>query len=131
MLITSIFSFSHNVFYSIKDRNYHLYYIYFVVCKCFQFGQGQIFVVWEWVEHFYEHCQSYSRNFLNSESFHRKTTSDWLNHTFQPIRICVTFQFTKFCRKRKLMFMRIVHKHGLLFSQQKKKSCYTHLYWKV
>ena len=47
MLVTSIFSFSHNVFYSIKDRNYHLCYISFVVCKCFQFGQGQIFVVWE------------------------------------------------------------------------------------
>ena len=51
MLVTSIFSFSHNVFYIIKDRNYHrhLCYIYFVVCKCFEFGQGQIFVVWEWV----------------------------------------------------------------------------------
>ena len=21
--------------------------MYFVVCKCFQFGQGQIFVIWE------------------------------------------------------------------------------------
>ena len=40
---TSIFSFSHNVFYSIKNRKYHLCYIYFVVCKCFQFGQGQYF----------------------------------------------------------------------------------------
>ena len=50
MLVTSIFSFSQNVFYSIKDRNYHLSKIYSVVCKCFQFGQGQIFVVWEWVK---------------------------------------------------------------------------------
>ena len=33
----------------IKDRNFHLYYICFVFCKCFQVGQGQIFVVWEWV----------------------------------------------------------------------------------
>ena len=49
MLVTSIFSFSHNVFYSIKDRNYHLCYIYSVFCKCFQFGQGQFFIVWEWV----------------------------------------------------------------------------------
>ena len=47
---TSNFSFSHNVFYSIKDRNYHFCYIYFVVCKCFQFGQVQNFVVWERVK---------------------------------------------------------------------------------
>ena len=50
MLVTSIFSFFHNVFYSIKHRNYPLYYIYFTVCKCIQFGQGQIFVVWELVK---------------------------------------------------------------------------------
>ena len=49
MLVTSIFSFFHNVFYALQDRNYHLCYIYFVVCKCFEFGQSQIFVVWEWV----------------------------------------------------------------------------------
>ena len=42
--------FSHNVFFCIKDRNYHLSCIHFVVCKCFQFGQGQIFVAWEWVK---------------------------------------------------------------------------------
>ena len=43
MLVTNIFSFSHNVFYSIKDRNYDLCYIHFVVCKCFQFGLGHFF----------------------------------------------------------------------------------------
>ena len=52
MLVTSIFSFSHNIFYSITDRNYHLCYIYFVVYKCLQFEHGQIFVVWEWVKLF-------------------------------------------------------------------------------
>ena len=41
MLVTSIFSFFYNVFYPIKDRNYHLSYIYFVVCKCFQFSYIQ------------------------------------------------------------------------------------------
>ena len=46
---TSNFSFSHNVFYSIKDINYHFCYIQFVVCKCFQFGLVQNFVMWEWV----------------------------------------------------------------------------------
>ena len=51
MLVTIIFSFSYNVFYSITDRNYHSCYIYFLVCKCIQFGQGQIFVFWEWVNH--------------------------------------------------------------------------------
>ena len=35
---TSIFSFSHNVFNPIKDKNYHVKYFYFVVYKCFQFG---------------------------------------------------------------------------------------------
>ena len=47
---TSIFSFSHNVFYSIKDRKYLLCYISFVVCKWFQSGQGQIFVIWELIK---------------------------------------------------------------------------------
>ena len=32
MLFTSIFSFSHNVFYLIQDRNHHLCYTDFVVC---------------------------------------------------------------------------------------------------
>ena len=42
MLVTSIFSFSHNVFYPIEDRNLHLSYNYFVICKCFQFDLVQI-----------------------------------------------------------------------------------------
>ena len=46
MLVTSIFSFSLNVFYPIKDRNKHLSYIYFVIWKCFQFVHIQNFVVW-------------------------------------------------------------------------------------
>ena len=46
MLVTSIFSFFHNVFYPFTDRNYHFSNNKFVVCKCFQFGQGQNFVVW-------------------------------------------------------------------------------------
>ena len=46
MLVTSISSFSHNVFYPIKDRNHHLSFIYFVVCNCFQFGHVQNFVIW-------------------------------------------------------------------------------------
>ena len=54
MLVTSIFSFFHSVFYPIKDRNHHLSYVYFVVCKCFQFGHIQnvsfgnelIFEIW-------------------------------------------------------------------------------------
>ena len=51
MLVTSIFSFSHNVFYSITNRKDHLFYIYFVVCQCLQFGQGKSFVIWEWVKY--------------------------------------------------------------------------------
>ena len=34
MLVTSILSFSHNVFKLLKDKNHHLKYFYFVVCKC-------------------------------------------------------------------------------------------------
>ena len=36
MLVTSIFSFFHNVFYPIKERNQHFSYIEFVACSCFQ-----------------------------------------------------------------------------------------------
>ena len=38
MLVTCIFSFSHNVFSPIKDKNHHFKYFYFVVCKCLQYG---------------------------------------------------------------------------------------------
>ena len=46
MQVTSIFSFSHSVFYSNKDSNRRSSNIYFVVCKCFQFGLIRNFVVW-------------------------------------------------------------------------------------
>ena len=39
MLVTSIFSFPHNPFYPSRNKFDYLGYIYFVVCKCFQFGQ--------------------------------------------------------------------------------------------
>ena len=38
MLVTSIFSFFHNVFYPSKIKFQFFSHIYFVVCKCFQFG---------------------------------------------------------------------------------------------
>ena len=38
LLVTSISSFSHNVFNPIKDKNHHFKYFNFVICKCFQFG---------------------------------------------------------------------------------------------
>ena len=38
MLVTSIFSFSHNVFSLSKIKFQIFSHIYFVVCKCFQFG---------------------------------------------------------------------------------------------
>ena len=41
MLATSIFSFSCIVFYSSQEEFLFLIYIYFVVCKCFQFGQSK------------------------------------------------------------------------------------------
>ena len=38
MLVTSIFSFSRKVFYPSQKKIQFLRYIYFVICKCFQFG---------------------------------------------------------------------------------------------
>ena len=38
VLVTSIFSFSHKVFYPYQSKFQFLSHIYFVVCKCFQFG---------------------------------------------------------------------------------------------
>ena len=45
MVVTSIFFFSHNVFFPIKDKSLHFSYIYFFVCKPFHFGRVQNFVV--------------------------------------------------------------------------------------
>ena len=42
-LVTSIFSFSHSVFYTIKERNHHFSNIKFVILKCFHFGLVQKF----------------------------------------------------------------------------------------
>ena len=38
MLVTSIFSFSHNVFYPFQNNFQFLSQFYFAVCNCFQFG---------------------------------------------------------------------------------------------
>ena len=38
-------TFSHNVFYPLKDKTHHLSYIYFVICKHFQFRPIQNFVI--------------------------------------------------------------------------------------
>ena len=56
MLVTSIFSFSHSVFYSIKEINHHFSNIQFVVCKCFHFGHIQNSVLWERVNTFQNTC---------------------------------------------------------------------------
>ena len=45
MLVTSIFSFSHNVFYSSRHKFQFLSHNYFVICKCFEFGPVYNFVV--------------------------------------------------------------------------------------
>ena len=46
MLVNSIFSNFHNVFYSLKDRKRHFSYIYLTVCKSFQFSWDHNFVIW-------------------------------------------------------------------------------------
>ena len=50
MLVTSIFSFSRNVFHPIKDWNHHFSNLEFVVCKGFEFGPVKKIVVWYRVE---------------------------------------------------------------------------------
>ena len=57
MMVTSILSFSHNVFYPIQDKFNHLSHIQIVVCNsyCFHFGLMHYFDVWlrikEWLKH--------------------------------------------------------------------------------
>ena len=46
MLAPSIFCYSHNVFYPIKDKDTYFSYILFIVRKCIPFGPFQNFVVW-------------------------------------------------------------------------------------
>ena len=46
LLATDIFSFSHNVFYPIKNKNYKISNIWIIVCKCSEFGPVQKIVVW-------------------------------------------------------------------------------------
>ena len=45
-----LLSFSHSVFYLIKEINHHFSNIHLVVCKCFQFGHVQIPSFWERVK---------------------------------------------------------------------------------
>ena len=51
LLVQAYFSFSHNVFYSIKDRSYHFCYVH-LICRLNEFGPVRNFVVWEWVKCF-------------------------------------------------------------------------------
>ena len=52
MLATSIFSFSHNVFYPSEKEHLLLNCIYFIVCECFEFGQVSKNVFWSRVKEF-------------------------------------------------------------------------------
>ena len=42
------------------------------------------------------------------DAFESNTTAGWLNHMVYSIRVCATFKFTKFWRKRQVVFFRIV-----------------------
>ena len=50
-------------------------------------------------------------SFLYLEIFKCNTTSDWLNHTVQPIKSCVTFKFTNH-DERQRMFLGMVGECG-------------------
>ena len=54
MVVTSISSFSHNLFYPIKATNLHFSNIEIVVCNCFEFGQVQKIVSLERVNLHYQ-----------------------------------------------------------------------------
>ena len=45
-VVTGIFSSSHNVFYPSQNKFQIFCHFYFVVCKCFRFGQTSNFVIW-------------------------------------------------------------------------------------
>ena len=55
MLLNSIFFFSNNVFYPLRDTNVCLKSIYFFVCKYFLFGRVQNLVVWLAVQYTERH----------------------------------------------------------------------------
>ena len=50
MLVTSIFSFFHNVFYPSQNKFHLCSHIYFVICKCFPLGPVWNFVAWQRVK---------------------------------------------------------------------------------
>ena len=50
MLVTSIFSFFHNVFYHTKKEKSQFWYIWLILCRLFRFCLVPNFVVWERVE---------------------------------------------------------------------------------
>ena len=52
MLVTSFFSFSHNVFYSSQNKFKFFSHIYFAVCEYSQFGKDKNFVILERVDPF-------------------------------------------------------------------------------
>ena len=71
MLITSIFSFSHNVFYPSQTKCEFFIHIYCVVCKCFQFGPVKDCVVWKRVKSVEAKVKAISDFLLQIRSLYR------------------------------------------------------------
>ena len=46
MFVISIFHFSHDLFYPVGDKNQCKSHIHVVVCKYFQFGPFENFIIW-------------------------------------------------------------------------------------
>ena len=94
MLVISISSFSHNVFYLFKERNYQYSNIYFVLCKCFQIGHVQNFsfgkgsrsacIIPVIHQLFFKTFFVLFSRLLYIGAFECNTTSDWLNHMAKP-----------------------------------------------
>ena len=107
MLVTSIFSFSHNVFCPIKNGNHHFSNNEFVVCKCFRIELGQDFVVWQRVKpHFHiawqlktntncsqKHCTRNHKQWQNLSNCFRKTfkVHYWLTNKYIIQSIFVSY----------------------------------------
>ena len=90
---------NHSIFFPVNERHHHLRYSQFFVCKCFQFGLVQNFVVWEWVKMPSAIC-------FNLDQSKMLSSGNGLNHSiFFPINerhhhlrysqffVCKCFQF--------------------------------------
>ena len=106
---TSNFSFSH-VFDYIEERNYHYCNISFVVCKCFQFGLVQNFILWDWVKYQIDKNSLPNNKILDVSKL--KASADEKTNVTEKLRFALG-KVENIVGKRE----KAGHQHFLLFSQ--------------